>query len=115
MPAIGAGRVQSVGWVAAVKPGVTPWTTTGSPRLSKFHSHSAWGAALGHLVLSVGVWTLTQPWLIGWPKLLCHQAPCNASLPSKYWVQGTCLMSYQSGAKGPSGLFISSSALRSQM
>src|SRR5258708_898244 len=115
MPAPRGAGDQSLGWVAAVKPGVTPCTTTGSPRLSKFHSHSACGVALGHLVLSVGVWTLTHPWLMGCPKLLCHQAPWSASLPSKYWVQGTCLMSYQSGANGPSGLFISSSALRSQM
>src|SRR5450759_1041952 len=88
-----ARRAQSLGWLDDDSPGVTPWTSTGSPMLSKPHRYCAWGRACGHWVLSVGSWTLTQPWLLGVPKLLCHQAPWRAAPPSKYWVQGTCLMS----------------------
>jgi hypothetical protein len=51
------------------------YTFTGTPRAAHSQSHPASSRAFGQRWLKARVERLTQPWLIGWPKPLCHQAP----------------------------------------
>lgn len=48
------------------------WITTGVPLGAQSYSHLAWSVRM-----------LTQPWLIGVPKLLCQYVPWMAYPPTK--------------------------------